>query len=69
MARKLKVGVIGGGAIAPVQHLRHLRELNDEFEIGGLCDLSRRLLEHVGDEYSAPAEQRIVVDVHKKRAS
>src|SRR6476659_2906478 len=58
MARKLKVGVIGCGAIAQVQHLPHLRELNDEFEIAGLCDLSRKLLNTVGEEYAVPASRR-----------
>lgn len=58
MARKLKVGVIGCGAIAQVQHLPHLWELNDEFEIGGLCDLSPKLLATVGDEYNVPPARR-----------
>ncbi len=43
MAR-LKIGIIGCGAIAQIQHLPHLRELNDQFEIGGLADLSPKLL-------------------------
>jgi predicted dehydrogenase len=58
MPGKLKVGIIGCGAIAQVQHLPHLRELNHEFEIGGLCDLSRKLLETVGDEYGVPPSRR-----------
>ena len=57
MAR-LKVGVIGCGAIAQVQHLPHLRELDADFAIGGLCDLSPRLLEAVGTEYAVPPERR-----------
>lgn len=60
MTRKLKVGVIGCGAIAQVQHLPHLRELSDEFEIGGICDLSRTLLRVVGDEYAVPPDRRFV---------
>ncbi|MGH2560286.1 MAG: hypothetical protein ACRDJH_14580 [Thermomicrobiales bacterium] len=39
---KLKVGVIGCGAIAQIQHLPHPRELGDDFAIGGLSDLSPR---------------------------
>ncbi len=55
---KLKVGIIGGGAIAQIQHLPILRERADEFEIGGLADLSPQLLATVGDEYQIPLERR-----------
>jgi predicted dehydrogenase len=37
--------------------------LNDEFEIGGLCDLSRNLLSVVGDGYAVPANRRFT-DYH-----
>ncbi len=57
MAR-LKIGIIGCGAIAQIQHLPHLRELNDLFEIGGLADLSPKLLNVVGEEYGVPPERR-----------
>ncbi len=57
MAR-LKVGIIGCGAIAQIQHLPHLREMDDRFAIGGLCDLSPRLLVTVGEEYGVPPERR-----------
>ena len=59
MAR-LKIGIIGCGAIAQIQHLPHLRELDDEFEIGGLADLSPKLLEAVGADYGVPAERRFL---------
>ncbi|MFN8522970.1 MAG: Gfo/Idh/MocA family oxidoreductase [Chloroflexota bacterium] len=55
---RLKVGVIGCGAIAQVQHLPHLRELSDQFEIAGLCDLSPKLLQAVGDEYGVARWRR-----------
>lgn len=55
---KLKVGIIGGGAIAQIQHLPILRQRSDEFEIGGLADLSQELLATVGDEYQIPTERR-----------
>jgi predicted dehydrogenase len=60
---RLKIGIIGCGAIAQIQHLPHLRELSDEFSIGGLADLSPRLLEAVGEEYGVPAERRFL-DYH-----
>ncbi len=55
---RLKVGVIGCGAIAQIQHLPHLRELRDEFAIAGLCDLSPQLLAALGEEYGVPPERR-----------
>ena len=61
--QRLKIGVIGCGAIAQIQHLPHLRELDDEFAIGGLSDLSPKLLEYVGEQYGVPAERRFV-DYH-----
>ena len=57
MAR-LKVGLIGCGAIAQIQHLPHLRELEDAFAIAGLCDLSPGLLEAVGAAHGVPPERR-----------
>jgi predicted dehydrogenase len=57
---RLKIGIIGCGAIAQIQHLPHLRELNDAFEIGGLADLSPKLLEVVGEEYGVPPERRFL---------
>ena len=57
---RLKVGVIGCGAIAQIQHLPHLRELDDQFAIGGLADLSPRLLDVVGAEYGVPKERQFL---------
>jgi predicted dehydrogenase len=56
--RRVKVGIIGCGAIAQVQHLPHLRELGEAFEIAGLCDLSPKLLAVLGEEYGVPPERR-----------
>ncbi|KKK89445.1 hypothetical protein LCGC14_2733010 [marine sediment metagenome] len=55
---RLSVGVIGCGAIAQIQHLPHLRELNEQFEVGAICDISRELLRRVGDEYDVPGDRR-----------
>ena len=60
---RLKIGVIGCGAIAQIQHLPHLRELDTEFEIGGLADLSPKLLDTLGTDYGVPAERRFI-DYH-----
>lgn len=57
MAR-LSVGGIGCGGIAQVQHLPHPRELDDQFTIGGTCDISAELLRRVGDDYGVPGNRR-----------
>ena len=61
---RVKMGIIGCGAIAQIQHLPHLRELNDQFIIAGLCDLSPRLLMVLGEEYGVPPERRFT-DYHE----
>lgn len=58
MSSRLKIGLIGCGAIAQIQHLPHLREMDDRFEIAGLCDLSPTLLATVGQEYGVAPERR-----------
>ncbi|MCY4109499.1 MAG: Gfo/Idh/MocA family oxidoreductase [Chloroflexi bacterium] len=65
---RLKIGVIGCGAIAQIQHLPHLRELDDQFEIGGICDISEYLLGEVGDDFHVPAARRFS-DYHELLAS
>ena len=64
MMSRLRVGVIGCGGIAQIQHLPHLVELSSNFEIAGLCDLSRELLAHVGAAYGVPPERQHV-DYHE----
>ena len=55
---KIKVGVIGCGAIAQIQHLPHLKELRDEFEITALSDISAELLAAVGTEFGVLTERQ-----------
>ena len=38
--KRVRLGVIGCGAIAPVQHLPFLSELAEEFEVAVVCDVS-----------------------------
>ncbi|MBW7455448.1 Gfo/Idh/MocA family protein [Paenibacillus sepulcri] len=52
MHRKiLNVGLIGLGEVAQVIHLPVLESLPDYFRITALCDISPRLLEHLGHRY------------------
>jgi predicted dehydrogenase len=48
---RIRVGVIGCGLIAQVMHLHYLRELRDRFQIAALCDLSRTVVDGVGEAY------------------
>jgi len=51
MSKRLKVGVIGAGIIAQVMHLHFLRELRDQFEIYGICDISPENAKNNADVY------------------
>ncbi len=48
---RIRMGVVGCGAIAQIQHLPHLSELRDKYELVGLCDVSRHLVDFMGDLY------------------
>lgn len=54
MTDRIRVGVIGCGLVAQVMHLPYLRELADQFEIGGVCDLSPGRLDAVARMYDVP---------------
>ena len=57
---RLRVGILGCGAIAQIQYLPLLRELRDRFEIAALSDLSRNVMRALGAEYGVPAERQHV---------
>jgi predicted dehydrogenase len=48
---RLRVGIVGCGLIAQVMHLHYLRELHDRFQVAALCDLSRTVVDGVGEAY------------------
>lgn len=50
---QLRVGVVGCGQIAQIMHLPYLTEL-PEFAVTGVCDLSPKVVEAVGDRFGAP---------------
>src|SRR3984893_6760737 len=47
----MRVGVVGCALIGQVMHLHYLRELRDRFEVAALCDLSRTVVDRVGEAY------------------
>jgi len=52
-AARIRVGVVGCGLIAQVMHLPYLAELDDRFELVGVCDLSPALAEWCAARYGA----------------
>lgn len=55
---RVRVGVLGLGAVAQAVHLPLLDRLGDRFEIGAIADLSPGLVEVIGERYRvAPANR------------
>ena len=48
MSPRLRVGVVGCGLVAQVMHLRHLRELDDRFDVVAVCDIAPEPLAFAG---------------------
>ena len=53
--KRLKIGVIGCGAIAQVQHMPNLANLPDLFEVTMVCDLSLKAAEYVASKFKVPS--------------
>jgi predicted dehydrogenase len=49
--QRLKVGVIGAGGIAQIEHIPNLLKLKRQFEILGVCDPSAKARTFVGEEF------------------
>ena len=50
----LRIGVVGCGAVAQVQHLPNLKALPNEFQVTGICDLSPTLARNMAVDYQVP---------------
>lgn len=64
--KPIRLGVVGCGAIAQIQHLPNLATLPDEFTVTCLCDASRSLAEAVAARFHVP---RAVSDYRELLAS
>ena len=53
MAR-VRIGVLGCGAIAQVQHLPNLLELDEEFAVPMVCDVSPDQAAYVAKRFAIP---------------
>jgi predicted dehydrogenase len=51
---RIKIGIIGCGAIAQVHHLPNLAELPELFEVTAVCDISPRTAAYVAQRYHVP---------------
>lgn len=51
---RIRVGIIGSGAIAQIIHLPTLRLLREQFAIAALCDVSVSTMETVGADFGVP---------------
>ncbi len=60
MSKKVRVGVIGCGAIARYTHLRGYVHLVDDVEVVALADPFRENLDLLGDMYDIPRDSRYV---------
>ena len=52
--RRVRIGVIGCGAIAQVQHLPFLSELAEEFELAAVCDVSAEAASYAAQLFHVP---------------
>lgn len=51
---RVRIGVIGCGAISQIQHLPNLAILNEEFEVSMVCDISPSLAKYVSEWFHVP---------------
>lgn len=49
---RLRIGVVGCGAIAQAMHLPYLREMDDRFELVAVCDRDRDVLAAVAERHN-----------------
>lgn len=52
--KQVRLGILGGGAIAQLQHLPNLAALQDEFSVEILCDASASLARGVAEQFHLP---------------
>lgn len=63
---RVRIGVIGCGDIAQIQHLPNLAMLNEEFEVAVVCDISPSLAKYVAEWFHVP---RYVTDYREVLSS
>jgi myo-inositol 2-dehydrogenase / D-chiro-inositol 1-dehydrogenase len=68
--QRVRVGIVGLGAVAQAVHLPLLDRLAAQFQIAAIADLSRTLVEAIGERYRVPPAERYlgVDDLLESRA-
>jgi myo-inositol 2-dehydrogenase / D-chiro-inositol 1-dehydrogenase len=62
-SQRVRVGIVGLGAVAQAVHLPLLDRLGAQFQIAAIADLSPSLVEAIGERYRVPAaEQYLGID-------
>src|SRR5262245_56998210 len=51
MADRLRMGVVGCGAIAQIMHIPYIVEYDEKFELAALADAYKPILDAVADHY------------------
>ncbi len=51
---RVRIGVVGCGAIAQVQHLPFVSELAEEFELAAVCDVSPAAARYAAELFHVP---------------
>ncbi|MEE2708688.1 MAG: Gfo/Idh/MocA family oxidoreductase [Gemmatimonadota bacterium] len=51
---RIRIGVVGCGAIAQIQHIPHIKELRDLYDLVAVCDVSPQLVDFIGEMYQVP---------------
>jgi predicted dehydrogenase len=62
---RVKIGVIGCGTIAQIQHLPNLLDLHDQYDVRVVCDLSAKAAEYAAAKFHVPqavTDYRAVLD-------
>lgn len=58
MSDRIRVAIVGLGAVARAVHLPIMARRTDLFDIAGVCDLSSDALAAVGDRFAVPPDRR-----------
>ena len=62
---RIRIGVIGAGHIAQIEHVPNLLRLKDRFEVRGVCDPSRTARAFIAERYSLATFESIEQLLHQ----
>src|SRR5262245_30484293 len=62
---RIRIGVIGAGGIAQIEHVPNLLRLKDRFEVRGVCDPSRTARAFITERYSLATFESVEQLLHQ----